>query len=471
MIRVKRLISIILFIIAVIAVAFLTIPVGSLERRNGTVIMTFLINGFLWLTLTILEINKHPYSFKLIHWVFCLFFMFFAAFTQYAHNSFPWVEHRSDDTLITANLLLLLWTVGVCIGSLLSGRRKRKNKKSFSIREWHGFEILIPILMIISVLNTIYRVREIGIINLLARATSNVSTGSTQSVAMLIGHSLQACTYFAAVLSLLYWKRNKKMFLCVVVTVICLLISYFPAGTSRYTAAGIYVGILLTYSNRLKKNRWFIFLFLAAFMVVLPFLNAFRNTAFLDVSFKDALNQTINELSDIWLEGDYDAYSMFTLTIEYVQRRGIAWGRQFMGVLLFWVPRAFWPEKPVGSGYTVGTDLSWSFKNVSCPLPGEGYINFGTVGVLLFAILIGYIISRIDNAYWQTADTTGQKIRRIDLIYHISMTFFFFMSRGDLMSSFAYMMAYFAIWFILTRMPNMHCQKGILYIEKESLIK
>lgn len=41
----------------------------------------------------------------------------------------------------------------------------------------------------------------------------------------------------------------------------------------------------------------------------------------------------------------------------------------------------------------MGDNLGWSFKNVSCPLPGEMLINFGMIGMLIFALFFGFLIN------------------------------------------------------------------------------
>ena len=148
----------------------------------------------------------------------------------------------------------------------------------------------------------------------------------------------------------------------------------------------------------------------------------------------------------MWLAGDYDAYTMLTLAIDYVSTRGTTWMRQLVGVIFFWMPRAIWKNKPVGSGYFIAEQLGWSFKNLSCPLPGEAYINLGFIGILLFAISIGKIMKFLDNCYWCRDNEDN---RRIDVLYPVIMMLFFFMCRGDLLSSAAYMVAYIVVGYIM----------------------
>lgn len=440
--RVLRTVTLILLVFLIVAISFLTIPFGSFRRDNALVLLTFAVNGVLWLLLLIAEVNKRPFSFRMIHWSFCLLFFFFAALVQYSHNYFPWVNYREDTVLTQTNLLLTLWTGGVCLG----GRGERKKRVAFAMREINDCRTALWIVTILSIGNTIYRISDNGLLALLSRATSSVVYGSSSSMALLVGKCFQALPGIATALAVVNWRKNRTGMGFVAVNLLCLLISYFPTSTARYVAAAIYLGLLLIWSVRLKKGRGFILLFLGAFMVLLPFLNAYRNESFSSVSIGMALRETIERLPDMWLEGDYDAYSMLTMTVEHVKSHGTTWGRQLLGVALFWVPRALWPNKPIGSGALVATARGFSFTNLSSPLPAEGLINFGVVGVFLFAFVCGRVMAALDGAYWDGLDRSGKRTRRYDILYPFICIMFFFVSRGDLLSSFAYMVAYVAVW-------------------------
>ena len=74
---------------------------------------------------------------------------------------------------------------------------------------------------------------------------------------------------------------------------------------------------------------------------------------------------------------DFDAYSLFARTIEYVQQASITFGKQLLGTIFFIIPRALWQGKPEHSGVIVSAAQGQEFTNLSCPIMAEGYINFG----------------------------------------------------------------------------------------------
>ena len=65
------------------------------------------------------------------------------------------------------------------------------------------------------------------------------------------------------------------------------------------------------------------------------------------------------------------------------------------------LPRTFWQEKPIGSGSTLAHQLDYIFPGVSMPLIGEGYVNFGIIGSLLFMLLFGVLLGNLDRIAWK----------------------------------------------------------------------
>lgn len=441
----KRFLSYFALLLIIILLLWIVTP-SHVIRNNWLVMVTFSINGVLWTCLLLYEVSKHPYSFSVIHWTFFLLFFFFAAIVQYMNNEFPWIDYRSDSVLIRANLILTLWTFGVIVGqntrTLMANRKSRLKEKLTSRIECNHIMATVAIAMIIALV----RVKTIGLSNLLSRGTSSYSVSGNGAISMLIEKCMQATSYFSTAIIVLAHKKRKCGLGAMIASMGCLLIAYPPTGIARYAAAAIYLGILLTYSEKLKKENIFIFILIGAFSFVLPVLNAFRNLAFNEVDLFETLKDITDNFSTMWLAGDYDAYTMLTLTVDHATTNGITWMRQFVGVLFFWVPRAIWKNKPVGSGYFVADQLGWTFKNLSCPLPGEAYINLGIVGVFFFAFVIGKIMKFLDSCYWyQNNKDDGQ----ISVLYPITMIMFFFMCRGDLLSSTAYMVAYTVVGFIM----------------------
>ena len=194
-----------------------------------------------------------------------------------------------------------------------------------------------------------------------------------------------------------------------------------------------------------------IVIFLFGFAIVGRITNSVELTSFLEIP--SYLNKAFGQIDFV---GElrtlhYDAWSELLATVKYVQVYGLTYGKQLLGVLFFFVPRSIWPDKPVGSGHLVAQNLLMTqydmwFTNLSNPLPSEGYINFGIIGVALFAIILGKV-SRVMDIYQSKND-----IRKYISIYiSLNMTF---MLRGDLMSSFAYLIGSLLAMYVLPLFIN-----------------
>ena len=89
--------------------------------------------------------------------------------------------------------------------------------------------------------------------------------------------------------------------------------------------------------------------------------------------------------------------------------------------------------------------FSYPEINLSCPLPFEGYINFGVIGLIVFAVLIGILFSSLDEYHWKVS--TSSEV--MSAYYPFFLGFSFFAMRGDLMSSFSYTVMFIAAGLVL----------------------
>ena len=427
------------------------------ESHEELVIITFAMNGLIWMFLLIKSLKKAPYSLEIMHWFFCLFFFFFAAITQYINGRYPWNAVLKTETFLKSNNVLLLWTCAVLIGM----RFARNKKISYSSRVFKKLEDLHEkriILTCLSCFAVATRVLMMGFGNMLSRSTvSGVRYVNDPSLNMMISGMLQASTYFAVLLSFLLWKKSKtaKNYIFLMINGMLMVVGYFPTGMARYAVAVLYLGTLLTCTDVLKRNRNFILLFIFAFIVILPVMNTWRFATFEEASVGDSVSAIFSNFSGVWLANDYDSYVELSMSIEYVDHYGTG-GMHILSIILFWVPRSLWHNKafPGSHDVTLGRN-DVSFDNVSCTLPEEGILDGGVLGVFLLGLCIGYIIVLVDRLYHERKDGIFVKIKKkdicnFDLVYPAIVIFSFFLMRGDMMYTFPYLVSYLTVWFFIT---------------------
>ena len=122
-------------------------------------------------------------------------------------------------------------------------------------------------------------------------------------------------------------------------------------------------------------------------------------------------------------------------------------GMQLVGALLFWLPRSIWAAKPISSGYYVAHTTGLSWDDLSMPIWGEGYINFGYFGVIIFTIAFAALLARLDSKYWCI---TVKRLKDLNAIsYFVLLGMLMFILRGSLISAWAYtvalLLAFFAV--------------------------
>lgn len=457
---------IVIFLIFEIFLSFFLVIISKIDQNklNSNILFSFILNGGFWLLLFIYEIKERPYSLRMMQWLFCLFFFFLAPLIQYVVGYFPWIVTRSENILFRANILLSFWTVSVLVGNYFGTYFKKKKSHKDLFRNKKTYSIITIGLTIISVLNLFYRFFKIGFINMLFRSSNTgVQLSSNASMSVVIEGIIRSLVYFNASFAVIRFRRTKKHFFSALFTVVILTFSYFPTGIARYAVAVLYLGLILTFFTQFKKNRLFVLIFILSFSVILPFFSAFRiETTTISISqiFK---NIAINLVSD-WVAFDYDAYTLFTLTIEHVDKLGFGYGIHFLTDLLFWVPRSLWPSKAYSGSYEVATELNL-FNNLSFPFPALGYIDGGCIGIFLLGIFVGLIMKVLDDLYWNSLDYSNGIFRAYDYLYPCLVIFWFFLCRGDMFYIFGYIIAFVIGWYLLVHVSNFYLSKYIRYFK------
>lgn len=216
------------------------------------------------------------------------------------------------------------------------------------------------------------------------------------------------------------------------------IISAPPTGLARFAAASLYIPILLSFKFARKRNVYVLF-FIVGLLVLFPAMSILR-----DYKGEFAIN---GFASDMFESVDFDSYFIYGIILK---NDIVTYGKQLLGVCLFWLPRDLWSEKPVGSGQMVGEDYGFTFTNLSCNFFGEGYVNWGFLGIILFAIVLGIVYATIDKMYWYHCQNKTTMYYST-IIYTMIVAESFLMLRGDLLSSTAYLCGYIASYLFVRK--------------------
>ena len=409
------------------------------QTINILVMITFMINGIIIIVNLSIK-SKKGYSLNDIFWIFMFSFMFVAPLLQYMHNSFPWWDQNllTNKIILSTNIFILSFMVIYIIIYFLFKNKLNRYLK-LKIYRFSNVKFVLNIGFFISFFISIYIILTVGFWDLFSRGTSSLELSQIKN--LIIGNSLRGFPFITLIFHFIYKKKYGYFYnkLQLIIISILFFLTHFPSGLARYKIAVVYIALILVIIKKFNNKYFFKLIILGGLLIIFPLLNIFRNISITALSSQTLF---IPNPIELFLRGDFDAYSMFARGLIYVKINGLTFGRQLLGAMLFFVPRAIWPTKPIGSGHMIAKSFNWTFTNLSFPFIGEGYINFGIIGIVIFAIILGYLNSRFDYNY-EIKSKLNDSISILEIYYPALIGFLFFILRGDLMSSWAYTIGYF----------------------------
>lgn len=400
---------------------------GLVYFSNALVVIYSLIH--------IISDKKRGFSSQKIFYLFIFFFMGIAPILQYKNGDETVGGYKIlEQTYIYINFILLFIFIIFDIFYYYFSLKFKSKKVPFYIPKKSGnySESKIWILSLIglalfSTALTLYYFREAPLMLVFRGLEDFTSTDlmkqKDSSFSVLLILAFARPITFAVCLNYLCMGKNKYLKF---IFIILALITNFPAGLARLRVAAYYLPLMLLLFKWVRKKNNFVFLFCFGLLLIFPFLNNFR-------TFSSGQSIGLGLDFEMFRSMNFDSYQSFAFVF---QNEYITFGRQLLVVLFFWVPRSIWPDKPLMSGREVANEFDLSFGQISMNYFGEGYINFGLVGVVVFAIFLSYISCYFDYKFWRLLKGNIYNTFTPFYLFFIGMCFFFM--RGDLMNGFSY---------------------------------
>lgn len=392
---------------------------------------------------------KLKYSFTLngFIWLFIFFFCSIAPIMQLSSGGFPWNYKVSSLELFYTLILLIAWLVIYEVSYHMKSLFKLKINYmfdfSFSKRDGIFPDIILTLITICALLLCI---KYYGFLNLFSRKIGayNVTYNDGKGIPLLMGHVVRN---FPLCICSIEIMRYRKFNLFVCISLICTILTKFPTGIGRFNLAVAYIGLLIiAFPSFFKKRKRFEIILSIGILYFFPLINIFRYVSLDEITISRILN-SFEGIGSIFSSGDFDAFSIYVMTVENIDKNGPVFGA-ILGTLLFFIPRSIWPGKPVGSGTYIARMQGLEFDNLSCPIWAEGYLNGGVIGFIFTAIIFSRIVRNLDNCYWNKNTKKDEDNRFICLIYPFLLGYFFTMCRGALISCFAYTIGFVCTAFL-----------------------
>lgn len=249
-----------------------------------------------------------------------------------------------------------------------------------------------------------------------------------------------------------YARYFRKNHLLVVLAAVALLIIYKNPFIERRNALGpIYLTLIFfLWPKLMSSNARVLGVMSVALIIFFPIITIITHNKNVTIEslFNNQQIHYTQMVADVFTELHYDAFSNVAASIAYFKNVDITYGKQLLGSALFFFPRDLWEDKPLGSGQEIGnylTDnfLMW-FNNLSMPLVGEGWMNFGFFGVVLFAVILAFVVNHFTK--WLYSGNFPNQLAAVYFAFHLV-----FLLRGDLMNGIAYFIGPFVTFFILPK--------------------
>lgn len=356
---------------------------------------------------------------EMIFWAFTYAFLGLAPMVQLLRDEWPVSVPRSDDSYVWgASLIVLVGLLaflgGVAADRVLTARKVPDPTRSAGVGgPGDFFTISYSRLMVLTagaVVLNIYYLSKVGFIQFLkSREESfqllhNLSSGANLAVVL---RAASFMTILVTWLALVRFRREAnraarngillpKVIMrsnMVLIVIVGLLVanSLNPISNARYMSGTAMMAVVTAFGLFATQARFRVVAvgFLLGLLVIFPQADAFRYT-------REAVLKPVNPMESL-LTPDYDSFAQIANGFLVTTREGIEVGRQGMGVLLFWIPRAIWSSKPVDTGIFIANSRGYSLTNLSAPLWVEFFINGGWVALCLGMLVVGFFLHRWDT--------------------------------------------------------------------------
>jgi hypothetical protein len=364
-------------------------------------------------------------------WTFTYVFLGLAALVQFQTATFPtsapWFDTAFHDN---AEVAVLVGSAAAMLGIRLAAGRPATRAL---LRTPMVHERRVHLLATISLPVNLYYLVQIGPATVLqsreemwaAQIARWPGTGPT-ALAVAVS-TLPLLVVFIGLLGVNRQRADRgesPRYTLLVVVGSAVLYSVNPISSPRYFSGTVILSMVAALGAYATPWRMRIsaMAFLGGLFLLFPLADAFRAKGRVDTEVAP-----IESLST----GDFDSTIQISNSLDVLADTGITWGRQLLGVPLFWVPRESWPEKPVSTGTYIADHMGYSFTNISSPLIAELLINGGWPLLIVGMFGFGWWVRRRDD-HMVRFGRLGGRLSAIDWI----LPFYLIMVlRGSLLSA------------------------------------
>ncbi|MCU1648141.1 MAG: hypothetical protein JWN03_8416 [Nocardia sp.] len=364
-------------------------------------------------------------------WIFTYVFLGLAPLVQLRSEQVPDTTKGADPTLNgPAMLVVVVGIAAFLCGLTLYGlvRRDGAGGSAPTSREVDRRRALL--LGVAALMSAAYYVAAVGPSTLFSTRDNlgqAIAAHWQEPIAAVVaaGAQMPALVAFIALAKVYQRRRDRVVLALLILDGAALAVVLNPIANARYTSgtAALAVAALFGLLSTPTRFRLVAVSAVAALVVVFPMLDVFRYSASGELKSAGPLDSLVSP--------DYDSFAQINNTVLYVNREGSTNGRQAAGVVLFWVPRKLWQDKPTDTGILLADFRGYKFKNLSAPLWCELYINGTWPALILGMGALGALARREDDRI----DATLRRTRSPGVLACILPFYLIILLRGSLLQA------------------------------------
>lgn len=435
--RIKN--TLIVFVFFIFPAVLLLLGSIDIELKLSFWVNLCLVSMLLWGTIVANDTNLGNL------FVIIFFYLFFLVAPIIQLSSRPAVLVNTlpynSNLLFVSNVIISLFILAYSIGYFImrSSIFRLKNdlfSKRNIVESGQKESIVLIVLIFLSFLACIFAIEEMMNKTSLLYLLENA--GFEEDISdIMIRKKILYNIPLSAFVYLISIKKIKYRSLFLVLCLVLIFITKNPLLERRNGLGATYFLIFYYFiESYVKTSRGYFLIFFLTFLVFFPLSSILTHSS--AFGWFSGLNNI--DFGSIILEHfeqlHYDAWSNLAATIEYTQIYGYKFGYQLVGAILFFFPRSIWMNKPQATGAEVGNYLisehnMW-FNNLSSPLPAEAYIDFGILGVIVYALFFAILSVYLGRISLKS----NSRLCKYTAIY-VSMCYMFIL-RGALMPAVAY---------------------------------
>ena len=179
--------------------------------------------------------------------------------------------------------------------------------------------------------------------------------------------------------------------------IIAAYVSYNPRTRFQFLSWMMAIGLILMKNTHPFKKIWIYSIGGAFVLLAFAYAGNLRHNFIRKADFKTQVQYAMYRLE---VAEDQNMLDGFMMVLQvYPQHLDYGYGSEHFEILLRPIPRALWPEKPVG-GYANKLGLNkympkGTTVGISQSIYGTFYGEGGTAGIIILSVLYGFIFSRL----------------------------------------------------------------------------